>query len=182
MKCEYLLSERLDYCPLEKKHIDEFVEFRNEKSYRKWFGFQPATTHVSAIQEINAMQRKGTQEINILKESLDLGLFLKTTGEFVGTVSLNKFHGPDDELEYVEVGFGVAESHQNKGYATEATKTVVKWGLKKLRGLQAEARIAGIVEHGNIASTKVLANSGFIHVETKEYVHVYALTAELADA
>ena len=57
-----------------------------------------------------------------------------------------------------EIGYGIAESYQGYGYATETVSAIVEWALKQpeIRSIVAET------EESNIASQKVLLKAGFI--------------------
>lgn len=72
-----------------------------------------------------------------------------------------------------EIGYGIEESYQGRGYATEAVKAVVNWALQQLGVRRVEAE----TDDGNIASKHVLekcgfVNSGEIGEEGTKYVHV----------
>lgn len=58
----------------------------------------------------------------------------------------------------VEIGYGILEEHQGKGYATEAVGAVVAWALRQsgVRQVEAEA------EQENIKSQRVLEKCGFV--------------------
>lgn len=58
----------------------------------------------------------------------------------------------------VEIGYGIDEEFQGKGYATEAVGAAVKWALDKPNVTRVEAE----TEPGNAASQRVLAKCGFI--------------------
>ncbi len=168
-------SERLVYRPLSMENLEVYLAMRLEASYRQWFYFQAPPTLESAAKEIEVMQEKASREVNLLMESFDTGVYLKQSGSLIGTVSLNKFHGPEDELEFVEIGFGIGEAYQGHGYATEAAKAAVVWGLGRLRELGAEPVIEGNVEHDNWPSRRVLEKAGFRLVRTQKYVTVYEI-------
>ena len=57
-----------------------------------------------------------------------------------------------------EIGYGIAETHQGRGYATEAVTAAVSWALaqKPITCVTAE------VDKDNIASVKVLEKAGFV--------------------
>ncbi|WP_150270870.1 GNAT family N-acetyltransferase [Paenibacillus tepidiphilus] len=173
LRASTLTSERLDYQPLRREDLETYVRLRNEASYRQWFYFQDPPTLESAAREIEEMQEKSRREIHLLREAFDSGVYLKETGELIGTVSLNKFHGPEEELEHVEIGYGIGEAYQCRGYATEAAIAAVRWGLMRLRELGAEPILTGSAEHENRASRRVLEKSGFTFVCAKQYVSMY---------
>ena len=63
-----------------------------------------------------------------------------------------------DEFGSTEIGYGVAEDHQDCGYATEAVTAAVSWALgqNKINCVTAEAG------KDNIASQRVLEKSEFV--------------------
>lgn len=93
-------------------------------------------------------------------------LILTTDGDagdrlLVGSVV---FHGlPEDGV--AEVGYGVEESWQRKGIATEATRACVEWALAQpgIRGVTATT------PPWHVASIRVLERSGFTRVGTEEH-------------
>ena len=80
------------------------------------------------------------------------------------------FKGLSDE-GVAEIGYGIADDHQGRGYATEAVSAVVEWALTQpgVRCITAEA------EETNSASQKVLKKAGFLPTgETGEEGPLYA--------
>jgi RimJ/RimL family protein N-acetyltransferase len=74
----------------------------------------------------------------------------------VGTCA---FKGPPDSEGAVEVAYGVEPSYQGRGYAKEATAALVEFALHSgARVVRAHTR------PGHVASTRVLAASGFERV------------------
>lgn len=77
-------------------------------------------------------------------------------GSSVGGIG---FKGVPDERGCVEVGYGIDEAFQRRGYATEATRAMVGWAL-------AQSGVRSVVaqtEPKNAISQKVLLASGFVH-------------------
>lgn len=58
----------------------------------------------------------------------------------------------------VEVGYGINQPHEGKGYATEAVDAMVHWEFRQPGVVRVEAE----TEPGNAASQRVLAKCGFI--------------------
>lgn len=77
----------------------------------------------------------------------------KKDGTHVGELC---FKGIDDAGS-TEIGYGMAEEHQGRGYATEAVTAAAAWALEQdvIRSVTAE------VEQDNAASVRVLKKSGF---------------------
>lgn len=75
------------------------------------------------------------------------------------------FHGKPDATGIAEVGYGVEESWQRKGVATEGTRAVVDWAL-----LQPGVRVVtATTPPWHAASIRVLEKSGLVRVGTEEH-------------
>jgi len=74
--------------------------------------------------------------------------------EIIGTLS---FKGIDDK-GIVEIGYGINEGYENKGYMTEAVRAIVKWASEQpnVNHIEAEA------EENNYASIRVLEKCNFV--------------------
>ena len=74
--------------------------------------------------------------------------------EIIGTLS---FKGIDDK-GIVEIGYGINEGYENKGYMTEAVRAIVKWASEQpnVNHIEAEA------EKNNYASIRVLEKCNFV--------------------
>lgn len=75
------------------------------------------------------------------------------------------FHGKPNENGLVEVGYGVEESWQNQGLATEATRTQVEWAL----GAPGVRLVMATTPPWHTASIRVLEKSGLARVRTEEH-------------
>lgn len=114
-------------------------------------------------------------DINVIKESIkkirkyyvknpgfgDWACFEKESDEFIGFFELAQL----DNTEEIEVGYRLHKKYWNKGYATEMTKVLIDYGFGKM-GLD---KIVGITHPENIASQKVLLNSGLTYVKDAEF-------------
>ncbi|MBR3153048.1 MAG: GNAT family N-acetyltransferase, partial [Clostridia bacterium] len=67
------------------------------------------------------------------------------------------FKGIDDK-GIVEIGYGINEGYENKGYMTEAVRAIVKWASEQPNVNQIEAE----AEECNFASLRVLEKSNFV--------------------
>jgi RimJ/RimL family protein N-acetyltransferase len=81
---------------------------------------------------------------------------LKENGTPIGMCGLIK----RDALEHVDVGFSIFERFWGKGYATEAARAVMEFGLTTLR----LPKIVGITKADNVRSAAVLEKLG-LHFE-----------------
>jgi RimJ/RimL family protein N-acetyltransferase len=80
--------------------------------------------------------------------------------EVVGLIS---YMAPPENVEAVEIGFGIAESRRGRGFASQAVADLV--ALSRDRG-QVRALTAGTARW-NIASQKALARAGFEQCGTR---------------
>ena len=149
----------------------------NESSRRHWFYFQEpdCLTLEFAKKEIHKRMEVCSHEVNLLKDDFGLGIVLKDTGELIGFIGLSKFHGPDEELDNVEIGYQIGEAYQGNGYASEAAKAAVQWALAELKRLGTEVRIVATIEHENWPSRRVAEKAGFTFIRAEKYVSVYEI-------
>ena len=74
-----------------------------------------------------------------------------------------------------EIGYGIAEAYQGRGYATEAVKAALGWAFRQPGVTAVEAE----TEPGNLASQRVLAKCGFVpNGETGEEGPRFTLSAD----
>jgi RimJ/RimL family protein N-acetyltransferase len=91
----------------------------------------------------------------------EYSVVLKSTGEYIGYCGFQLC----EVLGGIEILYGFSKIYWGKGYATEATKAVLKYGKESL----ALEKIYAAVNLNNQASEKVLLNSGMKYIETIEY-------------
>ena len=163
-------SERLLYRPLQIEDTQALHRYNNEASRRRWFYFQEpdCLTLEYCRLEVEKSIAVCSRKINILEDHMDLGIVLKLTGEFIGSVGIS-----GAERKNAVIGYSICEAQQGKGYATEAALAAVQWGFGQLGQLGEELRITGKVEHENWPSRRVLEKSGFTLVRAEQYVSVY---------
>jgi RimJ/RimL family protein N-acetyltransferase len=75
------------------------------------------------------------------------------------------FHGRPDGDGVAEVGYGVEESSQGQGYATEGTRACVEWALEQ-PGVTA---VTAVTFPWHIASLRVIQKCGMKQVDTREH-------------
>lgn len=92
----------------------------------------------------------------------------KETGNGIGFIG---FKGTPDENGYVEVGYSISPLHRNKGFMTEALKSMAAWA-------EEEKNCKGIIAYAlktNGASHKVLLKCGFKSSSIDEYIKYFKL-------
>jgi len=108
----------------------------------------------------------GFRSIEQPGDTLRLAILLKANGRVIGDVVLHWLDGPHLQGD---VGFIVHPDHQGKGYATEATRPLLRVAFEEL-GLH---RVAGHLDPRNAASAKVLEKLGMrqeAHFVENEFV------------
>lgn len=74
-----------------------------------------------------------------------------------------------------EIGYGIMEAYQGRGYATEAVEAALRWAFQQSGVTAVEAE----TDPGNLASQRVLAKCGFVpNGETGEEGPRFTLSAE----
>ena len=178
MSNEFFESKRLLYRPYCMDDLQTVHAQFNEPSRRRWFYFQEpdCLTLEFAKKEIHKRMAVCSHRVNLLQDDFGLAIVRKETNELIGFIGLSKFHGPEEELEHVETGWQIAEAHQGKGYATEAARAAVQWGLKELKRLGAEPKIVAKIEHENWPSRRVAEKAGLTFAHAEQYVSVYTIS------
>ena len=74
-------------------------------------------------------------------------------GNIIGSIGFKGFNNG-----YPEIGYGVEEEYEGKGYATEGVKALCQWAFNQEKVLAVEAETTV----DNIVSQKVLLKNGFL--------------------
>lgn len=77
------------------------------------------------------------------------------------------FKSAPDELGQVEIGYGLAASHQGRGIATDAVRALVDIAMRAGTAVIAET------EDWNVASIRVLAKLGFTRWDRPDETHMW---------
>jgi len=94
---------------------------------------------------------------------------IKNEGKFIGSACFK--NSPDNNCQ-VEIGYGINEKFQNKGYTTEAIKAMCEWALKQ----PLVSKVVAETEKGNIPSQKVLEKCNMIIFKETEECYWWQLT------
>ncbi|MFT3823228.1 MAG: GNAT family N-acetyltransferase [Chitinophagaceae bacterium] len=87
-------------------------------------------------------------------------MLLKQTGEMVGTFAVF----PLDNTEEIQLGYALFPEHWGQGFATESTQGGITYVFEQLK----LPYVVAVTEAANIASQKVLLNTGFAENSTYE--------------
>lgn len=71
------------------------------------------------------------------RKELRLHIFLKETGEFIGSSGLHKI---DWDIPKFEIGYWLDVRHEGKGYMTEAVERITQFAFEELHAARIEIR------------------------------------------
>ena len=140
-----ITTERLVLRPLTFDYLDLFVELQSDPLVHR---FTPAYTREQARERIADIEGQWATRGHGL-----CAVELRETGEFLGRCGLNYWA----EFDEVEAGWTLRPAAWGHGYATEAARAVVEWGLARLDVPYLTAMIAP----ANTASARVAERLGF---------------------
>ncbi|MDF2821354.1 MAG: family N-acetyltransferase [Clostridiales bacterium] len=132
------------------ENIDNFFKLKSQNEVWEYSSFIPLTDISQANLLINNLIDKR------IKGNYDfMALYKKDTKEFIGEAGII---GNNPNANRCVIGYNLLPEYWNQGYATEITKSLIKYAFESL-GFE---RIEAITLQYNIASCKVLENSGFL--------------------
>lgn len=133
--------------PLEKD-LEKIVLILNNEIYSKNTLNIPFPYQLENAKFFMDLVEKGFEN----KNQYTFAIRLQENGDIIGAIGLHI----DVRFNKAEIGYWLDENFWNKGYATEATKAIIKFGFEKLN----LKRIFASVFDFNNSSEKVLQNSG----------------------
>jgi RimJ/RimL family protein N-acetyltransferase len=143
-------TERLYLRPFLPSDLDALVEIHGDPEVARYLYFG-----VRDRDELRGVLAEKARRIALEKEddALNLAAVRRDTSEVVGDVTL---FWRSEESRQGEVGYIVHPAHGGRGYATEATRALLRIGFEDL-GLH---RICGRLDARNSASARVLERVG----------------------
>lgn len=144
-------TERLYISEITIKDAPFILKLYNDEAYLRFIGNKNVKTLEDA--------KKNIEEnfLSVYKRH-DYGYYLislKSDNTPIGTSGLMKREG----LDCVDIGFAFLKEFRGKGYAFEATKRVLDFGLEELK----ISPIAAITTIENVSSSNLLERMGFKH-------------------
>jgi RimJ/RimL family protein N-acetyltransferase len=145
-----IVTERLRLRPFEPGDLDALVAIHGDPEVVRYLYFD-----VRDRDELRTVLGEKRQRVVLAKEgdALNLAAVLAATGELVGDVTL---FWRSEQHRQGEVGYVMHPAHGGRGYATEATRALLRIGFDEL-GLH---RIIGRLDARNRASARVLERIG----------------------
>jgi RimJ/RimL family protein N-acetyltransferase len=158
-----IVTERLHLRPFEPGDLDALVAMHGDPDVVRYLYFD-----VRGRDELRTMLAEKQVRVTLAKEGdgLNLAAARRDTGEVVADMTL---FWRSEQHHQGEVGYIVHPAHGGHGYATEATRALLRLGFEEL-GLH---RICGRLDARNAASARLLERVGMrreAHLVENEFV------------
>jgi ribosomal-protein-alanine N-acetyltransferase len=142
-----LTTQRLRLRQLTHDDADAMMAIYGSPDVLRYLSIAPVDTREKAIGLIDWLNGNYQRH-----EAVDWAITLNN--DLIGTCGA---YGWDRENRRVDIGYHVLPSHWGRGYATEATRAILRWSFDHLD----VHRIQADCTEGNIASERVLLKCGF---------------------
>jgi len=135
--------------PYRPEFLDRYIAWRDEAHSVRHNPLFPATR-----EETSRMRLAEGSDLSELKKYDNYRWFIETGNDVVGSVAIKNI---SHMMQYAEIAYGIAESHQGRGIATSAVAELIRKAFTEstLRKLMA------YVHDQNHASCRVLDKLGF---------------------
>lgn len=145
-----LKTERLILREIDESDVEDIYQIFSNPEVARYDWFYPIKSRDEAMKIINGYKNEFEDQ-----EEITWGIALKENNKLIGICCLGDF---EIKARRAEIGYDLMQTEWNKGYATEAVKSVVNFGLKQMD----LNRIESFITPGNDASVKVLEKANFI--------------------
>jgi RimJ/RimL family protein N-acetyltransferase len=171
------LTERLALRPFEREDLDALHGMQSREDVTRYLYWSPRSRAETEqlLERVQAMTW-----IDDASHTIRLATVLRGTGELIGDVSLRLV---SRDHRQGEIGFVMHPAHHGRGYATEASRVMLRLGFEEF-GLH---RVVGRCDARNAASARVMERLGMrreAHFRENEFVKgewcdelVYAMLA-----
>lgn len=142
-------SERLTLRKIEFEDEIQLYKLLSDEDVARFDYFYPVKSHEQVIKFIERYNEELYEN-----EEITWGIVLKENNKLIGICCLGDF---EEGARRSEVGYSIIQNYWGNGYATEAVKTLIKFGFNYMN----LNRIEAIITPGNDASVKVLEKLNF---------------------
>lgn len=156
-----LQTEHLIMRPWKDKDIEPFITLNADPRVCEFYpteGYSRTESLAQIARIREAMQRYG------------YGLWaleLKGTGEFIGYTGLKHLRGNHPLAPNIEISWRLAPAYWGNGYATEAAKKALWYGLQEL----SLPEVVSFTAIPNIRSQKVMERLGMARQKHRDFLH-----------
>ncbi len=154
-----LNTKRLRLIKIELSDWEEILFLRSDKSVNKYINRaeDKKTNNKSDALKFIAMINAGIES----NRFISWGIALRDSSVIIGTICLWNF-SKDEKI--AEVGYDLSPSYQGVGLMSEALKSVVEYGFKKLNFDKIEA----FTHKENASSLLLLERNGFVLLKNRQ--------------
>jgi ribosomal-protein-alanine N-acetyltransferase len=157
----FIETDRLILRELLPSDAEGMFELDSDPEVHRYLGNNPIR-HVDQAKQIIDHVRRQYVDVGIGRWAMEE----KETGNFLGWAGLKLNREPmNNHVDYYDVGYRLLKKHWGRGYATEAAKASLDYGLSRLNLTD----IYGIADANNLASRKVLEKIGLQFVEAFDF-------------
>lgn len=158
-----LETERLLIREIQETDLEDFFEMDSDPAVHVYIDQSPVKSKEEMAEIIQLIQKQYVENGIGRWAVLD-----KETGEMLGWCGLKFYREPlNGHSNIYEHGYRFKQKHWGKGFATESSKTILKWGFENLN----IHHIYAITDPNNNNSMHVLGKLGFELKGTFEWVH-----------
>lgn len=158
-----LETERLTLRRITPADFDDLYKMNRDPQIMRYVGDGSTRTHEQMEEEVVRLMGHYTKKPGLGIWAVEL----KVTGKFVGASGLVHY----DNTPEIEIGYRMQKEHWKNGYATEASKGLLKYGFESLK-LQ---KIVSSAHVDNTASRRVMEKIGMSYIDNR--FHYDALQA-----
>lgn len=143
-----LHTKRLDLVEIKQENLGDIFKLFGDQKVTQFYNIVTLTQENEAQKLIDWFQNRFTE-----KAGIRWGIALKDQRNIIGTIGFNNVI----KNHRANIGFDLQAEFWNRGFITEALKTVIEFGFNELEINRIEAEVM----LGNLASEKVLSKIGF---------------------
>lgn len=143
-----LHTDRLDLVEIKQDHLADIFKLFGDNRVTQFYNVVTLANEEEGQKFIDWFRNRFTD-----KAGIRWGISLKGHDNIIGTIGFNNF----TKRHRANIGYDLQADFWNKGYLTEALKTVIEFGFKQLDINRIEAEVM----QGNVASEKILTKTGF---------------------
>lgn len=145
-----LFSERLIYREINESDVEQVFQLRSNPENMKFIPRPLLKNHQDSLEHIKMIKEKTTNN-----EGINWVVCLKDDPKMIGLVG---HYIIKPEHYRSEIGYMILPEYHNKGYVTEAVKTMIDYGFNVLNLNSIEA----VIDPLNMASERVLQKNRFV--------------------
>ena len=152
---KFLETERLYLREIQNTDFNDLFRMNSDPVIMKYVGDGSTRNHEQMIKELDML-------ISHYRRKPGLGIWatiLKETDTFVGASGLVYY----DNTSEIEVGYRMLKEYWNRGYATEASLGLLRYGFETLK----LCKIVSSAHVENVASRRVMEKIGMKYIDDR---------------